>query len=90
MIKTEVIVLSPEQYKSDLEHCAARAVSIAREEFDAPFPEVMTVEEIARYLRFDSVRTVYNKIEKNGLPVTKKLGVPRFIKSEVDAWLKGD
>ncbi len=51
-----------------------------------PTPEVMTVSEVAAYLRCSQAH-IY-KLIKEGLPFTEKCGDKRFIKSEVDQWLK--
>lgn len=49
-------------------------------------PEIMNIKQIAVYLGV-SEGTVRNRM-KDGLPFTNKLGDPRFLKSEIDAWLK--
>lgn len=55
---------------------------------EAEFPPVMTMKQICKYLQI-SEQTVRNRIADKGLPVSDKLGDPRFIKSEVDEWLAG-
>jgi excisionase family DNA binding protein len=47
----------------------------------------MTVPEVAEYLRLAMI-TVYRLAEKKDLPAFKAGGKWRFIKSEVDQWLR--
>jgi excisionase family DNA binding protein len=46
-----------------------------------------TISEVADYLQV-SERTVENRIEDSGLPVTRIGGLRRFLRSDVDAWLR--
>ena len=50
--------------------------------------EVMTVSEVAQYLRVNP-QTVYRKAKAGELPVVRIGRVIRFRKSELDAWLNG-
>lgn len=55
----------------------------ARNDFpDRPW----TIEEVARYLQV-SERTVYSRM-KEGLPARKVGGSLRFLRDEVDAWIR--
>jgi len=47
----------------------------------------MTVPEVSEYLRLATI-TVYRLAEKRDLPGFKAGGQWRFIKSEIDQWLK--
>ena len=47
----------------------------------------MTVKEVAAYLRLATI-TIYRLVEKKDLPGFKAGGKWRFIKSEVDQWLR--
>lgn len=47
----------------------------------------MTVKEVAEYLRLAEI-TIYRLTEKKDLPGFKAGSQWRFIKSEVDQWLK--
>ncbi|MCK5601628.1 helix-turn-helix domain-containing protein [Candidatus Pacearchaeota archaeon] len=49
--------------------------------------ELMTIEEIAKYLRY-SVHTIYPLAQKGEIPAIKLAGQWRFRKSEVDKWLE--
>jgi excisionase family DNA binding protein len=46
-----------------------------------------TISEVADYLQV-SERTVENRIEADGLPVTRLGGLRRFIRADIDAWLR--
>lgn len=52
----------------------------------AVVPEVMTLSQVAGYLSV-SETTIRKQIKENSFPVNRRLGDPRFIKSQVDAWL---
>lgn len=54
----------------------------------AEFPPVMTIKQVAAYLQVTE-QTVRNKIKQENLPVTGRCGDPRFIRSDIDAWLRG-
>jgi excisionase family DNA binding protein len=49
--------------------------------------QLMTVSEVAQYLRVAPI-TVYRLAEKKDLPGVKAGGQWRFVKSEVDEWLR--
>ena len=50
--------------------------------------EVMTVSEVAEYLRVNP-QTVYRKAKAGELPAVRIGRAIRFRRSELDAWLKG-
>tara|TARA_B100000745_G_scaffold278954_1_gene210234 strand:+ start:314 stop:490 length:177 start_codon:yes stop_codon:yes gene_type:complete len=50
------------------------------------YPEIMTIEEVADYLRIKK-RTVYEWIKNKKIPTIKMVGQWRFKKSKIDAWL---
>ena len=50
--------------------------------------EVMTVSEVAQYLRVNP-QTVYRKAKAGELPALRIGRAIRFRKSELDAWLDG-
>lgn len=53
------------------------------------FPEVMTTEEVVAYLRIS--RKTINKLVKNKELPAQKIGKNyRFLKSEIDRYLKGE
>jgi len=49
-------------------------------------PQIMTVEEVATYLRV-SERTIYDWAQKGELPAGKLGNTWRFLRSEVDQWV---
>ena len=49
--------------------------------------QFMTVRQVGDYLGLATI-TIYRLAEKKGLPGVKAGGKWRFIKSEVDQWLK--
>jgi excisionase family DNA binding protein len=50
--------------------------------------ELMTVDEIADYLRVKK-RTIYEWLKKGKIPAVKTVGQWRFKKDKIDAWLDG-
>ena len=50
--------------------------------------EFMTVKEVGEYLRLAPI-TIYRLAERKALPGFKAGSKWRFIKSEVDQWLRG-
>jgi excisionase family DNA binding protein len=46
-----------------------------------------TIEQVAEYLQL-SPRTVESRIKDAGLPCSRVGGVRRFVRAEVDAWLR--
>ena len=48
--------------------------------------ELMTIEEIADYLRVKK-RTVYEWLKKGKIPAIKTVGQWRFKKTQIDNWL---
>jgi excisionase family DNA binding protein len=85
-MSSEVGVLTPERITEIVRHAFNEAVKVAR--LDKAFPDVMTLCEVAEYLQV-SKATIRNKIRDERLPVSSKLGNPRFLKAEIDSWLKG-
>lgn len=51
-----------------------------------PIEELLTVEEVAGYLKLKA-RTLYPKIRKGEMPAIKVFSQYRFKKSDVDKWL---
>ncbi len=51
------------------------------------FQELMTIEEVARYLRVKK-RTIYDWLKKGKVPAIKTVGQWRFKKDKIDAWLE--
>ena len=49
--------------------------------------ELMTIEEIADYLRVKK-RTVYEWLKKGKIPAIKTVGQWRFKKTQIDHWLE--
>jgi excisionase family DNA binding protein len=69
---------------------ARRAACLAVEATKKPdTPEIMTLSQVAEYLQF-TTQTIQNKIRSGGLPVSYRMGDPRFIKKEIDEWLKSN
>ncbi len=52
------------------------------------FQELMTIDEVARYLRVKR-RTIYEWLKKGKIPAIKTVGQWRFKKEKIDAWLDG-
>lgn len=50
-------------------------------------PELMTVEELGRYLRF-SKKTIYSLLKRGSLPAIQIGNKWRFDKAEIDSWLR--
>lgn len=50
------------------------------------FPEIMTIEECAKYLK-TSVSTFYKLAQKGKIPGFKLLGQWRFKKDLIDKWI---
>ena len=49
--------------------------------------DLMTIEEVAAYLRVKK-RTVYDWVRKNKIPAIKAVGQWRFKKEKIDEWLE--
>lgn len=49
--------------------------------------ELMTIDEVAQYLRVKK-RTVYDWVKKKKIPAVKTVGQWRFQKKKIDAWLE--
>lgn len=49
--------------------------------------ELMTIEEVAEYLRY-SVHTIYPMAQNGQIPAFKLAGVWRFKKKEINDWLE--
>lgn len=50
-------------------------------------PDVMTIEELARYLKL-AVATLYKKTQAHEIPFTKVGNLLRFTKVSIDRWLE--
>jgi excisionase family DNA binding protein len=50
--------------------------------------DIMTPAEVAAFLKV-KVSTVYTWVHLNKIPYIKRFGRLRFLRSEVEAWLKG-
>ncbi len=53
------------------------------------FGQLMTIDEVAEYLRVKK-RTVYDWVKKDKIPAVKIVGLWRFRKQRIDAWLEDD
>ncbi len=51
------------------------------------FDELMTIEELASYLRVKK-RTIYDWVKNGKIPAIKTVGQWRFKKEKIDAWLE--
>lgn len=51
------------------------------------FEQLMTIEEVAKYLRVKR-RTIYDWVKKKKIPAVKTVGQWRFKRSKLDAWLE--
>lgn len=51
-----------------------------------PTPDVMTIEELARYLKL-AVGTLYKKVQAHEIPFTKVGNLLRFTRASIDTWL---
>ncbi len=49
--------------------------------------ELMTVEEIAEYLKV-TTKTIYRLLKKGGIPSTRVGHLHRFIRSDINDWLR--
>lgn len=52
----------------------------------ASTPDVMTIQELAVYLKL-AVETLYKKVQAHEIPFTKVGNLLRFTKSSIDQWL---
>ena len=52
------------------------------------FQQLMTIEEVAEYLRVKK-RTIYDWVKKGKIPAIKAVGQWRFKREKIDAWLDG-
>ncbi len=52
-----------------------------------PFEELMTIEEVANYLRVKK-RTIYDWVKNGKIPAIKTVGQWRFKKQQIDVWLE--
>jgi len=52
-----------------------------------PPSELMTIEEVATYLRVQK-RTIYDWVKKGKIPAIKTVGQWRFKREKIDAWLE--
>lgn len=52
------------------------------------FHELLTIEEVAKYLRVKR-RTIYAWVKEGKIPAIKTVGQWRFKKDRIDAWLDG-
>lgn len=52
-----------------------------------PLEELMTIEELAEYLRVKK-RTVYDWLRKGKIPAVKAVGQWRFRKKKIEDWLE--
>jgi excisionase family DNA binding protein len=86
----EFTIFDMRQAEALAERVAERAFEKARDELFHAAPEVMTQKEVCQYLGVSST-TVIEKAKTAGLPVSYMLGEksPRYIKAEIDKWLKG-
>jgi excisionase family DNA binding protein len=53
------------------------------------FGSLMTIDEVAEYLRVKK-RTVYDWVKKGKIPAIKAVGLWRFRRERIDAWLESD
>lgn len=53
------------------------------------FPEVMTLSQVCAYTQYTEP-TIRKFIKEKNFPVSAPCGSPRFLKSEVDLWLKNN
>ena len=53
---------------------------------EMPYENLMTIEELAEYLRVKK-RTIYDWVKKKKIPAVKAVGQWRFKKDSIDAWL---
>lgn len=82
----EVAVISKDEIREYIRQAAMLAAESVRE--TAKTPELMIKTELAEYLRCDVSKI--NRYMKKGLPFEKFGDHPRFRKSSIDAWLKGE
>ena len=54
---------------------------------EMPFEQLMTIEEVADYLRVKK-RTIYDWLKKGKIPAVKTVGQWRFQKEKINAWLE--
>ena len=49
--------------------------------------ELMTVEEVRKYLKFEKKSSVYDKVYSKSIPFLKNGSLLRFRKKHIDLWL---
>ena len=52
-----------------------------------PYEEIMTIEEVAKYLRVKK-RTIYDWVKNGKIPAVKTVGQWRFKREKIDKWLE--
>ncbi len=50
--------------------------------------ELMTVEEVRKYLKFEKKSSVYDKVHAKTIPFLKNGSLLRFRKKHIDLWLQ--
>lgn len=64
-----------------------KSVFIYLDKIKMPYENLMTIEEVADYLRVKK-RTVYDWLKKGKIPAIKTVGQWRFKREKIDAWLE--
>ena len=62
--------------------------SLKEQRIKGEFPEVMTISEVCKYLKF-SAPHIRKLIKEQNLPCADKTGDLRFLKKKIDEWLEG-
>ena len=85
----KVVTLEESELEEMLRRAATFGATKALEKFQtAPIPEVMDKKDLCKYLKCNVSKI--NRLMSKGMPHHTFGDHPRFYKSEIDKWLKGD
>ncbi len=77
---------------SDIERIAKRVVEqiapLLRQNSKSNDNELMTVEEVRKYLEFEKKSSVYDKVHSKSIPFLKNGTLLRFRRKHIDIWLR--
>jgi len=69
-----------------VEKVVARLKPLLNNPHDSKYNELMTVDEVARYLKTKK-STIYDKVHSRTIPFLKNGGSSRFRRTHIDLWL---
>lgn len=85
----DIVVLQKDEIETLVRRAAELAVAGLREELERTrTPDLMTTSQICDYLQCH--RSTIDRHIKNGMPAERLGGDPRFRKTDIDLWLRGE